>query len=189
MISHPKINQVEHYWLNSIPKRNESQRCVYIIVANGMLGVGESVDIKKRVTGGYVNKVKTMKYDGSLVIRQMQEIAVAQGNYLKFGVIFAQSCRSDDSRVLESQWVASLEKLGYLMLNTTPVVKRKHNQSYNHVIVDQAAVSNVAVMIDKFFDNNLVIVNVAPRVSQQKIPSFTLNRIITDVQSSRLLEF
>ena len=149
-----------------MPRKQKKHHFIYktINVINGKLGVGETVDIKKRITGGYVNKTKTLKYDGSLIIRSMQELAVSQGNYLKFGVIWAQSCRTDDSRILESQWVEELQSRGYEMLNTTRSVKRKHNQRYDSIIIDYDAVDRAVAMINNFVGSTpTAILDIQPK--------------------------
>jgi hypothetical protein len=147
MITHEKINLVTYRYLNYIPKRDDLERCVYIIILpNGQIGVGETVDIKKRITGGYVNKVQTMKFDGSLIIQSMQKLAVDQGNTLNFWVLLAQTCPAADSRILESQWIEELRDLGYEVLNTSLPVK-KHRHGSNYTKIDHAALYRAAEMI------------------------------------------
>lgn len=125
---HEHINKVDWSWINfdKIPDQSRDKAQIYAIKVDGVyVGVGESGNMKDRIPNGYAWKIRTGLPDGSTVIKQLFDLACANGNYLKFEAEFLEQCNWDERRERESYWIEKFRSEGQPILNATKPAKPK----------------------------------------------------------------
>ena len=125
---HEHINKVDWTWINfdKIPDQSRDKAQIYGIKVDGAyVGVGESGNMRDRIPNGYAWKIRTGLPDGSTVIKQLFDLACANGNYLKFEAEFLEQCNWDERRERESYWIEKFRSEGQPILNATKPAKPK----------------------------------------------------------------
>jgi hypothetical protein len=122
-LKHPHINEVTLAWIGDVPKKEPCVRQIYEVSALGCVGYGETNFAKERIPNGYVDRIRTMKHDGSLIIKAFQQLAVENGNRLDITARIVQIVQGEndiDARRLaveaESQWIVKARAEGKKVL-------------------------------------------------------------------------
>ena len=117
---HVHYNKVTYVVRNrqAVPAKVEGKKQIYVVYVEldgkmEPIGVGETTHVPTRISGGYAWCIKTMKPDGSTIIRWMQEEAIRRGNKLHFEVDFIEQVDARQARTAESQHINSLIAMGY----------------------------------------------------------------------------
>lgn len=122
---HPQRNKVSYLIRNlcDIPKREEGKKQIYLIYQNDkVIGVGETTHVPTRIGGGYAWCLRTMKPDGSTIIKAMQQEACRindLGQKYHFEVEYVEQVEAKHARRVESDYINHLRSQGYPILNKT----------------------------------------------------------------------
>lgn len=122
---HHQRNKVSYLIRNlrDIPKREEGKKQIYLIYQdNKVIGVGESTHVPTRISGGYAWCIRTMKPDGSTIIKAMQQEACRVndlGQEYHFEVEFVEQVEAKHARRVEADMINYLRSKGHPILNKT----------------------------------------------------------------------
>lgn len=122
---HVQLNRVRYTIINrdKVPPKQEGKKQIYRIIYVGhTIGVGETTHVPTRIAGGYAWCIKTMKPDGSTIIKAMQQEACrvnALGEEFYFEVEFLEHVDARDARRTEAEYVAFYRSKGEPILNKT----------------------------------------------------------------------